>query len=71
MTKADIERIVAQGESQTLEFERTTGQLTRAGEALCGMLNGVGGAVLFGVADAGELNGPDATAPPEPQEHNA
>jgi hypothetical protein len=30
MSKADIERIVAQGESQTMDFERSTGQLTRA-----------------------------------------
>jgi len=71
MNQADIERIITQGESQTLEFKRSTGQLTRAGETLCGMLNGVGGAVLFGVTDSGELNGPDATEPPNTQEHNA
>jgi len=57
MSKADIERIVAQGESQTLEFERSTGQLTRAGETLCGMLNGSGGMVMVGVTDSGEVVG--------------
>ena len=57
MTRDELRRLVAGGESETLEFKRSTGQLTRAGETLCGMLNGEGGAVLLGVTDAGEIVG--------------
>ncbi|MBD3162861.1 MAG: hypothetical protein GF355_14260 [Candidatus Eisenbacteria bacterium] len=44
-----LEKAVAGGESETLEFKKSTGQLTRAGEALCGFLNGTGGKVVIGV----------------------
>ncbi|NOY25463.1 MAG: ATP-binding protein [Oligoflexia bacterium] len=57
MNRADIEPIVARGESGIVEFKRSTGQLTRAGETLCGMLNGAGGVVLLGVTDSGEIVG--------------
>jgi ATP-dependent DNA helicase RecG len=40
---------VAQGESETLEFKASTGQRSDGMKAACGMLNGVGGFVLFGV----------------------
>lgn len=41
-----LTRLVAAGESETIEFKKSTAQLTRAGEALCGFLNGSGGQVL-------------------------
>ncbi|HEX6901788.1 MAG TPA: ATP-binding protein [Thermoanaerobaculia bacterium] len=57
MNLADIERIVAQGESETVEFKATTGQLPRAGKALCGFLNHRGGLLIFGVSPGGEITG--------------
>jgi len=55
---ADLRRLIIQGEGQTLEFKRSTGELREGMEALCGMLNSAGkGRVLFGVADDGQLLG--------------
>jgi hypothetical protein len=56
-TLAALRTLVALGESDTLEFKRSTANLRRAGETLCGMLNGAGGSVLIGVADGGALVG--------------
>lgn len=57
MTFAEIEDLVALGESDTLEFKKSTGQLSRAAETLCGLLNGRGGLVLIGVMPAGSIVG--------------
>ena len=61
MTPAEVEQLVSRGESSTLEFKATTGQRTAACETLCGMLNGSGGHVLFGVRPDGTIAGQDAT----------
>jgi ATP-dependent DNA helicase RecG len=45
-----LQALIAQGESETLEFKRSTAELKRAGETLCAFLNGEGGKVLIGVA---------------------
>jgi ATP-dependent DNA helicase RecG len=57
MTIADIERLVRGGESDSIEFKKSTGQLARAAETLCGFLNGHGGSVLIGVAPDGKIAG--------------
>ncbi len=49
--------MVAQGESETLEFKRSTGQRTEAMHDLCAMLNHRGGRVLFGVDPQGKIVG--------------
>ncbi len=56
-TLAALQSLVAQGESETLEFKRSTAELRRAGESLCAFLNGDGGRVLVGVAPDGRLVG--------------
>jgi ATP-dependent DNA helicase RecG len=56
-TLAALQSLIAQGESETLEFKRSTGELKRAGETLCAFLNGDGGKVLIGVAPDGRLVG--------------
>lgn len=53
----ELERIVAAGESDTVEFKKSTGLLSRAGETLCGFLNGRGGRVFFGIAPDGQIVG--------------
>lgn len=45
------------GESETLEFKRTTGQRREAVRTLCAMLNHRGGRVLFGVEAGGRVVG--------------
>ena len=52
-----LRQLVSQGESETLEFKKSTGQRTEAAKTLCAMLNGQGGQVLFGVTDKGEVVG--------------
>jgi ATP-dependent DNA helicase RecG len=54
---AALQSIIARGESETLEFKRSTAELRRAGETLCAFLNGEGGQVLIGVAPGGKIVG--------------
>ncbi len=49
MTANEVEALVRRGESDTIEFKKTTGQLSRAAETICGFLNGHGGILVFGV----------------------
>lgn len=53
----ELAEIVSQGESRTVEFKKSTAQLRRAAETLCGMLNGTGGRVLIGVTPEGRIIG--------------
>jgi len=53
----ELKRLVSQGESDTVELKKSTAQLRRAAETLCGMLNGSGGVVLLGVAPNGRIVG--------------
>lgn len=57
MTTDEVRDIVEGGESAQVEFKRSTGQRTAAAKAICGMLNGQGGYVLFGVKDDGTIVG--------------
>ena len=54
----NIEQICSlalQGENNTVEFKKSTGQLERGMETLCAFLNRDGGTVLFGISDKGEI----------------
>jgi ATP-dependent DNA helicase RecG len=53
--------IVKQGESATLEFKRSTGELKEGMQALCGFLNATGGTVLFGIRPDGTIEGQDVS----------
>ncbi len=57
MDKKQIEKIARNGESETLEFKKTSGQIRRASETLCGMLNGAGGKVFIGITPEGRVEG--------------
>lgn len=57
MTLTELKRLVAKGESERLEFKRTTGTRNEAARTVCAMLNGLGGFVIFGVGDKKELIG--------------
>lgn len=57
MNLKDLKAIVAGGESEKVEFKRSTGQRTDASKAVCALANGLGGFVLFGVTDKGEIAG--------------
>ncbi len=57
MKGSEIEVIAREGESEVVELKKSTAQLRRACETLCGMLNGSGGKVLIGVTPLGRVVG--------------
>ena len=42
MQLQDVEKLIRNGESEALEFKKSTGHRTTAAKTLCGMLNGTG-----------------------------
>ena len=62
MNLKELESLVKKGESDRLEFKRSTGQRTRAAKTVCAMLNGLGGFVFFGVSDQGKIVGQEISA---------
>ncbi len=57
MMSDQIKVLAADGESEMLEFKRTTGTRREAVRTVCAMLNQRGGYVLFGVTPAGDVVG--------------
>ena len=57
MKLSELKELIAQGESDTLDFKRSTKLLSKVFEALCGFLNKTGGIVLVGVCDNGSIVG--------------
>ncbi len=57
MRLEELQELIAKGESESVEFKKTTGQRTEAAKAVCSFLNGLGGSVLFGISDQGEIVG--------------
>jgi len=62
MNLETLRKLVAQGESERLEFKKTTGQRSDGAKAVCAMLNRAGGHVLFGVTDKSDIRGQDISA---------
>jgi len=62
MNLRELSELVIDGESERLEFKRSTGQRTEAAKTVCAMLNGLGGFVVFGVTDKGDLIGQQVSA---------
>ena len=57
MTPDDIAALVANGESETLEFKKTTAEQQDAVKTVCAMLNNRGGMVIIGVSPDGKVTG--------------
>lgn len=57
MTPEQIAAWAASGESEMLEFKRTTGERREGARTLCAMLNHRGGRILFGVEPDGRVLG--------------
>ena len=53
--------LIAEGESETVEFKRSTGERVQVAESLCAMLNARGGRVLIGIAPNGAAEGQDVS----------
>lgn len=57
MNLSSLEKLVTRGESEALEFKRSTGELREGLETICAFLNTSGGYVLFGVSGDGKIQG--------------
>ncbi len=57
MTLDDLQKLIFKGESEILEFKKSTARLHAAFETVCAFLNSKGGAVLIGVGDDGKIFG--------------
>ena len=62
MQLEELQKLITKGESEDLEFKKTSGQRSEAAKTICALLNGLGGFVLFGVSDVGEIVGQQVTA---------
>lgn len=61
MTLIELQQLVKKGEGLTVEFKKTTAQLTAIFETICAFLNSKGGIVLIGIADDGKIIGQDVS----------
>ena len=62
MDLRELERIIEEGEGETLEFKKSTAVLHATGKTLCAFLNGAGGKILIGVTpDARRIVGQDVS----------
>jgi ATP-dependent DNA helicase RecG len=48
MNLKELRAVVAKGESDRVEFKRSTGQPTEGAKTVCALANGLGGLVRFG-----------------------
>ena len=52
-----LDNLVKQGESSTVEFKKSTAEKDRACRTLCAFANGQGGKLIFGVTPSGKVIG--------------
>ncbi|MGH3087014.1 MAG: AlbA family DNA-binding domain-containing protein [Rubrobacteraceae bacterium] len=57
MNLTQLEKLIAAGESESLELKKSTAQLKPASETLCAFLNSGGGRVIIGVTPEGRITG--------------
>jgi ATP-dependent DNA helicase RecG len=70
MNAKELDDLVRSGESETVEFKKSTGQRTEGMKTVCAMMNGVGGFVLFGVTAGGRVSGQEVTTQTLEDIHN-
>ncbi|MEA3283006.1 MAG: putative DNA binding domain-containing protein [Euryarchaeota archaeon] len=49
MNKSEFEKLIEKGESEIVEFKKSTAQLDKSLKSVCSFLNHKGGVVYFGV----------------------
>jgi ATP-dependent DNA helicase RecG len=70
MNLPELNQLVQSGELEAVEFKKSTGQRSEAAKAVCAMLNGVGGFVLFGITSARKIVGQQVTSETLEYVHN-
>ena len=61
MTEKEIKILISGGESETLEFKKTTSMLKEAVETVVAFANSNGGYLFFGISDSGDVIGQDVS----------
>lgn len=56
-----IQTLIANGESKTIEYKQSVAELEKLGKTLCGMLNTQGGHGFIGITDAGRIIGTEVS----------
>ncbi len=56
-----LSSLLRKGESETIEFKRSTGEMKEAMQTLCAFLNAAGGTVLFGIKPDATIEGQDVS----------
>lgn len=54
---AELPQIIANGESETVEFKKSTSLIREAVETACAFANQRGGYLIFGITDSGKVDG--------------
>lgn len=62
MNLTDLKNLVADGENERIEFKATTGQRSQTAKTVCALLNNLGGFVVSGVSDKGDIVGQKVAA---------
>lgn len=57
MNLEEINSLITDGESKTIEFKKTIAELEKLGKAISGMLNTKGGYCFVGISDSGKIIG--------------
>ena len=61
MDLMELEKLTEKGESENIEFKKTTAQQRQGTKTVCSMLNNVGGFVFYGIDDKGKIIGQEVT----------
>ncbi len=54
----ELSALLAEGEGESIEFKRSTGEMKEAMQTLCAFLNGNGGTLIFGIRPDGAAGSP-------------
>jgi ATP-dependent DNA helicase RecG len=61
MNLKQLKEIVSCGETDCVEFKKSTGLLKEVFESVCAFLNSGGGTIFIGVTDTGKIAGQDVS----------
>ncbi len=61
MNLKELEKLIKDGESENIEFKKTTAQQRQGTKTVCALLNGLGGWVFYGIDDNGKVKGQEVT----------
>ncbi len=61
MDLKELKKLIENGESENIEFKKTTAQQRQGTKTICAMLNHKGGFIFYGIDDKGTIKGQEVT----------